>query len=787
MRRIVRLALIGAFALGGSETAAAQSFGRSLAVSGQDVLVGEPGHSARSGLVYVYRKRGTVWAERARLEPSDAQPSDGFGQTMLVDGEMAFVTQASQGARAGAVYVFQRDRAGAWRETARIAAPAAREGFGASLALIGDMLLVGAPARDSARGSVYQFRRSGTAWSAAGALTPSDARPGDRFGQSLVAADGRVIVGSPGRGRNGGVAWVFGETDGQLREQSRLAPTDTTANNRFGQAIAAAGSDIFVGSPGFDRSAGAVFHFQRDSLGRWQERTILRPFDRAPFKQFGGAVALDGSELWVGAPTSDQFQGRVYRIRRDASGAFTDVTKLGPEGARPNQFLQYGGSLAIAGGVALIGNTGDDDGAGAVLVYERSAQGAWAQRQRLASEPFSIAAVTGGQRECAGGAAAVFTCEEVDLQSFLPIAQIGGGRGIRLNDIWGWVDPVTRREYALVGRTNGTSFVDVTNPNNPVFIGDLPKTEGSNNAAWRDIKVYNNHAFIVADGAGRHGMQVFDLTQLRGVRRAPATFQPLTTYRNINSAHNIVINEESGFAYAVGASAGGETCGGGLHMIDIRNPANPTFAGCFADPQTGRASTGYSHDAQCVTYRGPDTRYRGREICIGSNETAISIADVTDRSRPVALARSSYPNVGYSHQGWFTEDQRYFLMDDELDELAGSVTGTRTLVWDLQDLTDPVLVREFIHPVNSSDHNLYIRGRYAYLSNYASGLRILDVSDPTNPRTAGFFDTFPWGEDAPGFNGTWSNYPYFPSGNIVVTGIGEGLFVLRHRSMTPIP
>jgi choice-of-anchor B domain-containing protein len=95
-------------------------------------------------------------------------------------------------------------------------------------------------------------------------------------------------------------------------------------------------------------------------------------------------------------------------------------------------------------------------------------------------------------------------------------------------------------------------------------------------------------------------------------------------------------------------------------MINIQDPKHPEFAGCFADPQTGRANTGYSHDAQCVVYHGPDTRFTGHEICIGSNETMISLADVTDKKNPKALARASYPNVGYSHQGWFDEDQKYF-------------------------------------------------------------------------------------------------------------------------------
>ena len=105
------------------------------------------------------------------------------------------------------------------------------------------------------------------------------------------------------------------------------------------------------------------------------------------------------------------------------------------------------------------------------------------------------------------------------------------------------------------------------------------------------------------------------------------------------------------------------------------HPTEPVFLGCFADGTTGRQRTGYSHDAQCVIYRGPDEDYQGREICFGANETALSIADVTDRENPVAIARGDYPNVGYTHQGWLTEDQRYFFMGDEGTRRRGASTG----------------------------------------------------------------------------------------------------------------
>ena len=201
--------------------------------------------------------------------------------------------------------------------------------------------------------------------------------------------------------------------------------------------------------------------------------------------------------------------------------------------------------------------------------------------------------------------------------------------------------------------------------------------------------------------------------------------------------------------------------------------------------QTGQAGTGYSHDAQCVTYEGPDTEHRGRQICLGANETSLSIADVTDKANPIALSRASYPNVQYSHQGWLTEDQRYFYMNDEGDETAGVVAGTRTLIWDVADLDDPVLVGEHIHDNPAIDHNLYVKGNLMYQSNYTSGLRILDISEPEAPRLVGFFDTVPWGEDEAVFDGSWSNYPYFESGTIVVTSGKEGIFLLQKRPIIP--
>jgi len=226
----------------------------------------------------------------------------------------------------------------------------------------------------------------------------------------------------------------------------------------------------------------------------------------------------------------------------------------------------------------------------------------------------------------------------------------------------------------------------------------------------------------------------------------------------------------------VGGSSGGITCGGGLHMLDLnKDPKKPEFVGCFADPATGRSGTGYSHDAQCVTYAGPDTEHAGKEICMGSNETALSIADVTDKDDPVAISMVVYPNVAYAHQGWLSEDHEFFYMNDEGDEPQGLVEGTRTLVWDVRDLDEPVLVTEFIQETTTTDHNLYIRDNLMYQSNYGSGLRIIDITDRANPAEVGFLVT------TQGGGGSWSNYPYFKSGVIAVTDMGAGLFMVRKK------
>jgi choice-of-anchor B domain-containing protein len=374
-----------------------------------------------------------------------------------------------------------------------------------------------------------------------------------------------------------------------------------------------------------------------------------------------------------------------------------------------------------------------------------------------------------GFTPCENGIAGIYPCTGYDLLGRISLSDFGSSAG---NDIWGWTDPTTNKEYALMGLDNGTAFVDVTDTENLIYLGKLPTASVSD--AWRDIKVYQNYAFIVADnstGNDSHGVQVFDLTRLRGVTSQPVTFDEDAQYTDLGRAHNIVINESTGFAYVVGTNRG-DQYGGGVHFLDLQDPGNPVAAGGYGD-------NGYTHDAQVITYNGPDTDYTGEEIFIGANENQVAIANVTDKDNPVEITSFGYANIAYTHQGWFTEDQRYYILGDELDEVNFGF-DSRTLVFDLVDLDNPVLHTSYSGETTAIDHNGYVKGNQYFLANYRAGVRVLDISDIANKNISeeGFFDTFPSSNSA-GFEGVWSVYPYFTSGKIVVSDINSGLFVIK--------
>lgn len=381
---------------------------------------------------------------------------------------------------------------------------------------------------------------------------------------------------------------------------------------------------------------------------------------------------------------------------------------------------------------------------------------------------FLLTSPSADSNECVDGRAAGYLCKHIDLVAFVPKVDLGGGKQ-NLNDIWGWTDPETGDEIAIVGRQNGTAFVNISQGEAPFLAGFLPSHRGGVDV-WRDIKVFADHAFIVADGNRnrRHGLQVFDLRMLRRTKKGE-TLNATTHYDGFGKAHNIVINEDTGFAYIVGSNR----CSGGLYMVDISTPAVPKYAGCFS-------SDGYTHDAQCVVYDGPDSRYQGSEICFAYNEDTLTIVDVTDKQNPLMLSRTSYQGSTYTHQGWLLDDSHTtIILNDELDEQRKKLPTT-SYIWDVSDLSSPREIGRYEAKSQAIDHNLYTKDGYVFEANYRAGLRILatDNISAGSMEEVAYFDTIP-GSDAAKFSGLWSSYIWFESGLIVVSDIGNGLFVLK--------
>jgi choice-of-anchor B domain-containing protein len=315
---------------------------------------------------------------------------------------------------------------------------------------------------------------------------------------------------------------------------------------------------------------------------------------------------------------------------------------------------------------------------------------------------------------------------------------------IGYNDIWGYVDG-SGNEYALLGVENGTSIVNVTNPNNPVEVAFIP---GGSQSVWRDIKTWGTHAYVVSDFTS-DGLQIIDLSQL------PTTatlVNQITTW--FTRAHNIYI--DNGFAYVIGTNNGG-----GMHILDLSDPVNPVRTSYY----TGSA---YIHDV-----------YVWNDTVVACAEDVYDLVDVTNKNSAQLISSSiALPGI-YAHSGWMTEDKRYFVATEEFN--VRDIT-----VWDLADRSSwNLVVSSWELPNNSIVHNLFVLGNYAHISYYTSGYVVLDISDPTNPILAGQYDTYP-SNNSGNYAGAWGCYPYLPSGNTLISDMQTGLYVLKFNGSVPV-
>jgi choice-of-anchor B domain-containing protein len=397
---------------------------------------------------------------------------------------------------------------------------------------------------------------------------------------------------------------------------------------------------------------------------------------------------------------------------------------------------------------------------------------------------------------CVGGSAAGLPCNNIDLLSHVAFSDVSGFAAstgaVSGADVWGFVDLNTGREYAIVGFSFGTAVFDVSDATNPREVGFV----AGQRASWRDIKVYQAYstvagrwrayAYVTTDGAS-DGLVVIDMSGL------PHSISRVNYASDVTSAHNVYATSTE---YSTGISVTGDVptlivagsnlgsspdTVGQFRAYSLANPASPSFV-------PGGSGSGYMHDATSLVIT--DARKDNQcvnggtycEVLLDFNENLVEIFDITNTANPVRLNPGSteYLNRGYVHSGWWSEDKQHIFVHDELDEQRQSLPTTLR-IFSIANLTQPSLAGTWTGPTGAIDHNGFVRGNRYYMSNYTRGLTVLDITDPTSPSAVGRLDTYPVADSAM-FNGAWGAYPFFYSGNIAISDIDSGFYMVADNS-----
>ena len=329
-----------------------------------------------------------AWVEQAKIVSSDLEVGDQFGGNFAIDGDTVVVgayDEDSGANRAGAAYIFTRSGS-TWTQQAKLQASDLQDAdiFGKSVAISGNTVVVGAPFEDvsstiTQTGAAYIFTRSGTTWTQQAKITSSDRDFLDQFGNS-VAIDGNIIVvGAPGdsnaAGQSGGAAYIFTGGGSTWTQQAKITASDPQQYDNFGSSVAISGSTIVVGAPYEDTggdAAGAVYVFLYFGGSSWQQQAKIQSFDVLSGDSFGASVDIEGDTMIVGAPGADSFYvncGAAYIYTRSGS-TWTYQRKLVGSNRAEND--NFGGAVGISGNTVVVGASGRDTGftnAGAGYIF----------------------------------------------------------------------------------------------------------------------------------------------------------------------------------------------------------------------------------------------------------------------------------------------------------------------------------------------------------------------------------------------------------------------------------
>ena len=389
-----------------SDGADMDQLGSSVSLSGDTAVAGSIGADTPAGpdtgAAYVFVRSGTTWTEEQKLAASDAATFDAFGISLSVSGDSTLVGAWSAdppaGQDAGAAYVFVRSGT-TWTEQQKVLAGdgAAQDAFGYSVALDGDMAVVGARRADTPdgtdAGAAYAFVRAGTAWTERQKLLGSET-PQDGFGSAVALSGDTVVVGAhfddaPG-GQDAGSAYVFVRSGPTWSLQQKLVAADGLPGDYFGISVSVSGDTVVVGARMHDTHAaadiGAAYVFVRAG-GTWTLQQELMASDGAAADTFGASVSVSGDTLVVGAPVADTVggvdAGAVYAFVRSGS-TWTEQQKLLPPDGRAD--LDFGFSASLSGDTVVIGAPSDDTSVaintGSAYVFVR-AGATWSFQQKL--------------------------------------------------------------------------------------------------------------------------------------------------------------------------------------------------------------------------------------------------------------------------------------------------------------------------------------------------------------------------------------------------------------------
>ena len=294
--------------LKGSDTVAGDGFGGSVAVSGTTAVVGAPGYAIDAGRAYVFTQTAAGWRQAAELKGSDTAAGDYFGYSVAISGTSA-VVGAPGLARA---YVFTK-RGGGWKQAAELKGSdtVAGDGFGRTVAISGTSAVVGADGHAKAAGRAYVFTKTGAGWKQAAELNGSDTVAGDYFGYSVAISGANALVGAPVFTKEAGQAYVFTDTASGWKQAAELKGSGTVAGDGFGYSVAISGTSAVVGAPVFTKEAGQAYVFT-DTASGWMQAAELKGSDTVAGDDFGGSVAISGTSAVAGADGHAKAAGRAY-------------------------------------------------------------------------------------------------------------------------------------------------------------------------------------------------------------------------------------------------------------------------------------------------------------------------------------------------------------------------------------------------------------------------------------------------------------------------------------------